>query len=345
MSLPRHQVRELQRQRELFQTTYTYGPARPEYPFLTQGNITSYTGSKRRSPLVPAFITFVLIAGSIGIASKLLKNEPQTSAQPQTRSEQKVLGDTQTVAAIKTPAVETTTLAEMADSITKTIAANQAINTSVSITDLTSGETYNYGLDVKFEAASTGKMVTAVALMQQVEAGKLKLSDTTSGVSYDTLLTKMIEVSDNDAWAALNTKLGHTLLQNTANAIGMTTYVNATNLMKSQDLNTLLTKLYQGKLLNKSNQDILLGHMKKANRTDYIESALPGGLNIYHKAGWLEDRSHDGAIIDNGSHPYILVIYTKGSDESQRKLMLHKVTIATVAHFIGKDTAAQIVSD
>ncbi len=345
MSVPRNQIRELQRQRRQFQTSYTYGPARPEYPFITRGTTPTSAPPSRRLHLIPVFVTLAIIGGGVGIGGKLLGGETKSSAQPQTHREQKVLGDTQTVETIKQPVVETTSTTEMANAINAVIAAHKEINTSVSITDLSSDESYNYGLDVKFEAASTGKMVSAIALLQQVEAGKIKLTDKLSGQPASDLLTAMIEVSDNNAWAAINAKVGHKTLQNTANAIGMTTYTNADNQMKSRDLAILLTKLYQGKLLNKSDQALLLGHMKNANKTVYIPSALPGGLNVYHKSGWLEDRSHDGVIIDNGSHPYVIVVFTRGSDEESRIKVLHEVANASIAHFIGKDAAAQVANN
>jgi hypothetical protein len=54
-------------------------------------------------------------------------------------------------------------------------------------------------------------------------------------------------------------------------------------------------------------------------------ASIPAGVKVYHKAGWLDDRVHDAAIIDNGKHPYVLVIFTKDISGDYNAAIGHKI--------------------
>jgi beta-lactamase class A len=43
----------------------------------------------------------------------------------------------------------------------------------------------------------------------------------------------------------------------------------------------------------------------------FIRNYVEPETTVYHKAGWLADRAHDTAIIENGDRPLVLVIFTK----------------------------------
>jgi beta-lactamase class A len=102
--------------------------------------------------------------------------------------------------------------------------------------------------------------------------------------------------------------------------------------MTSSDQAEILSKLYQGKLLNKAHTDLLLSFMQNTNNEDMIPKVNPGGT-LYHKYGQLEDRLHDSAIINYKNRPIVLVIYTKGLGDgniySSRIQLIQ--TIATTA--------------
>lgn len=211
------------------------------------------------------------------------------------------------------------------------------LDIAVSVVDLQDGTGYNYGLsNTAFIAASTTKVLTATFLLQQVEKGNASLSQPIGDSTASNLLRQMIVHSDNSAWYALNTFLGEKNLQTYAENLGMVQYDHTSNSLASADMALLLKKLYTGELLNAENTKLLLGYMRQADQTEYIVDAVGDAADVYHKAGYLEDRVLDVAIIDNGTHPYVLVIFSKATvtyDPAEEMQLFSDITAATLGIF------------
>lgn len=308
-----------------------------------------YQQPTRKFAFAPVFIAIAIILGGVGIGSRFFGNNESSNATT-TNTKAAVLADTKqttneqsppTTTAV--PAPEVTTSEEMDAAIKAAIAANPGISTSVAVIDLKSNASFTYGVNAPYHAASVGKVVSATTFLKQVETGSQSLDKTLGGTTANNQLQAMIVESDNGAWEAINGAVGFPALQQTAKDQGMTTYTASTNQMKPLDVATLLQKIYAGNALNETNKKLLFEYMKAANRTDFILSGLPKeGVTAYHKAGWLADRSHDAAIIDNGTNPYVLVVFTKGTDgndEAKRIQVIKAITNATVGRFIGKEAA------
>lgn len=213
---------------------------------------------------------------------------------------------------------------------------NSDLDLSVSITDLQTGKSYHYGETASYTAASIGKLVTATSYLYMVEMGQASLDDKVGGVNARSQLTKLIVESDNDAWEALNDVVTHDGLKSYAASIGMTTYTPNDNIMTSDDIALLLTKLASQKLLNTEGTDFLLSLMKDASMRSYIVAAVPDGTDVYHKVGYLEDRLHDASIIKRGDRSYVLVIFSKSSgsyDFSRGATIFGDITKATLHAF------------
>jgi beta-lactamase class A len=216
------------------------------------------------------------------------------------------------------------------------MAQNTDIDMSISVTDLQTGKKYHWGESASYTAASIGKLVTAAAYLHMVDAGQASLDDNVDGVSARTQLTKMIVESDNSAWEDLNGIVTHEGLQAYANSIGMASYIPDDNIMTSDDVALLLSKLAGQKLLTSQNTDLLLSLMKQASMRDYIVAAIPDNTDVYHKVGYLADRLHDAAIIKRGDRSYVLVIFSKSSgnyDFSRGSDIFGSITKATLSAF------------
>ena len=124
----------------------------------------------------------------------------------------------------------------------------------------------------------------------------------------------MINRSDNNSWAVLNSAVGHARLDSYAQANGIGSYKYIGNLMTASDQAQLLSKLYNRQLLNEEHTKLLLSFMQNTNNEEMIPKVTPGGT-LYHKYGQLEDRLHDSAILNYKDRPLVLVIYTKGSGD------------------------------
>lgn len=235
------------------------------------------------------------------------------------------------------PDIDTTSLTTTINQLTSN---NPDLAISVSITDLRTGKSYQYGDSDTFIAASTTKLITAVAILDRVEAGELTLDSYIAGTSVREQLQQLIEVSNNEVWANLKAYIGTTELNHYAGEIGLTTYDSATNTITSSDMALLLSKLYEGELLNATYTELLLSYMEQADMDQYIPAAVPSGLTTYHKAGYLEDRLHDTVIIEDDDRAFVLVVFTKGTapyDFVNGTDILHQITSAGVNTFLPAD--------
>ncbi|HET9721830.1 MAG TPA: serine hydrolase [Candidatus Saccharimonadales bacterium] len=227
---------------------------------------------------------------------------------------------------------------QLASEVNSIIAAHPDMDIGVSIQDLNSGKTYHYGLSDPFVAASVAKVLSATMFLHEVEAGNYSLDENLSFGTAGYELKQMIEQSDNTAWDDINTLLTHPALEAYADKIGLSNYDPDQNTLTVDDISLLLGKIYNGSLLNSAHTKLLLSYLQQADYRSYIPASIPAGVKVYHKAGWLVDRVHDAAIIDNGKHPYVLVIFTKDDsgtyDDTEGHQIFAAITGATTKLFL-----------
>lgn len=192
------------------------------------------------------------------------------------------------------------------------ISHNSQISFSVSTIDLGSGAAQHFGQSGAMAAASVGKLLTATLYLHQTQTGQSSLNTKIGGFSAKYQLQQMIQQSDDTAWELFNDNLGHPDLSAYAHSLGLSSYDPATNSIGTNDVAHLLADLYQGRLLDSSNTQLLLSYMRNTNYEDFISPAIPRGDKIYHKVGLINDNVNDAAIISNGHQSFVLVIFTDG---------------------------------
>ena len=218
---------------------------------------------------------------------------------------------------------------------------NSAVTMSISVAEVdsqASSAITQYGSDTDFDAASTGKLITAADYLHHVENGSASLSQDIDGDSAQDLLQALIVNSDDGAWLSLNEYLTHDDLAAYASSIGLSNYSSSDNELTSNDIALLLQKLYQSRLFNKADTALLLGYMQQANYRDYIIPAVPAGYTVYHKVGIDDDNVHDAAIIAKGNKAITLVIYTNGNgtyDWATRALVMQQITRDVITAYFG----------
>lgn len=217
-----------------------------------------------------------------------------------------------TVATAAPKPVQNLDFSQFDQQVDQIIQTHPGMDIGVAVVDIKTGQAKSYGVQDPFEAASTAKLLTAIAFLHDVEQGKLSLEQQVGGQSAQAALEKLIVHSDNQAWYDLNNVvMSHAELAAYANQIGFVQYDPDANTVVPASLATLLNNLYQQRLLNESHTNLLLSYMQRAEEVDYVTSIVPSGVKVYHKPGYLKDRVHDALIIDNGERPYVLVIFTK----------------------------------
>ncbi len=225
--------------------------------------------------------------------------------------------------------------AELRQKITDIIAQYPDLQIGVTVADITNNISDTIGVDAKYEAASISKLITATLFLHQVEQGTYSIRTPINGDTAQNQLERLIVDSDNNAWEAFNIKLKRPALEAWAKSNGLNSYTAKTNTVSVTDIGTLLSKLQRREILNEEHTALLLSYMSRANYRDYIISAIPDGVKAYHKAGVLDDRILDAAIIDGGQ-PYALVIFTKADgayDNATEIEVFQAITNATLPYF------------
>jgi len=222
---------------------------------------------------------------------------------------------------------------QLSKNINALIGSNNQYQIGVSLIDISSGQTQTFGSNIPFEAASTGKIITACAFYHEVETGTADLNESMGDYTAQFQLQEMINDSDNSSWQLLVDAIGDQELQTYATSIGVT-YDEPNNTLTPQAMATLLSKLYSGSLLNKTDTDQLLSYMQNTNDEELIPAALPSSVTVYHKYGLLDDELHDASILVDGGKAYVFVVYTKDSEGVQtndpRVDIIHQLTKTVV---------------
>lgn len=204
---------------------------------------------------------------------------------------------------------------------------------AIAAKDLVTGETYSFHDNLRFNAASTSKVLIGAYLYHQASDKKLKLDDMVTVAdseiqeygtgsirndppphqySYRELAKRMLNVSDNTAAHVLGLRLGLDNIQKFGtDTVGMTTYSATDNTMTPKDMLVLLDKVYANDLAEPSLTKEMLGFMKDTAYEMRMPAHLPPGTEVFHKGGDAEGGSHDVGIVKNGNHVYAAVIFTQ----------------------------------
>lgn len=194
------------------------------------------------------------------------------------------------------------------------IAAHHSGTVGVAITDPATAITRTYGSSGVFEAASTSKLITALAYYHAAEKGDRNLNTMVGSFSAQFQLQQMVNQSNNESWHLLADYLGDTSLQHYAKSIG-SDYTVGKNTVSPASMAQTLAKLSQGKLLSSPHTTQLLSYMQQTNDDTMIPAAMPNGVTVYHKYGLLNGNLHDVAILRAHNTTFSLAIYTHDTDD------------------------------
>ena len=241
------------------------------------------------------------------------------------------------------PVAQNLTSAAIEADINQVISSNpNGLSAAATLIDLSNNQQYNGGASTTvFKAASSAKVLAAVTFLHEVELGKASLGENIDGVNADVLLQQMIEVSNNQDWLYLDYFLGEKQVTY-AKSIGLSTFVGGdVNTMTASDEANLLAQLYESKLLNVSDTNLLLNFMGHTDSTNLIQAALPASCTVYHKYGEILGYLNDASIIDCNGHSYVLVIFTNNGSSSMSKYAGQVSLIHNITHTVYEDVIAR----
>ena len=203
----------------------------------------------------------------------------------------------------------------------------------VAVIDMSDGVLHTYGVQGKFVAASTGKILAAAAYYHYAERGLLSLTAPMGGHTAAYQIHQMIQQSNNQSWALILAAIGNQRIHDYAAALGIS-YYRTLNELSPAETATLLYLLYTVRLISLAHANQLLSYMQHTNYETLIPAAVPPTITVFHKYGLLNGYLHDASILVQGPRAYAYVVYTLGrstADIPARTRIIHELTHAVVA--------------
>jgi beta-lactamase class A len=232
------------------------------------------------------------------------------------------------------------------------------------ILDLSTGDYADLLSSKAFPAASVIKLPILMAFFQDVDAGKVSLSEklvmrpelmaSGSGYMQDLApwssfsakytVSKMIETSDNTAtnmiikrlggaWA-LNKRFRSWGLQDTAIRRWLPD-LRGTNTVSPQDLTLILSKLAKGNLLSASSQAKAIAILKTCHTRSLLYPGIGPGGEIAHKTGDIGFAIGDAGIVymPNGRQYIAAVMLKRPYDDPRGRDYIQTISRITYSYF------------
>ncbi|NJN91081.1 MAG: serine hydrolase [Leptolyngbyaceae cyanobacterium SL_5_14] len=209
-------------------------------------------------------------------------------------------------------------------------------------------------------SASIIKVPVLVALLQEVDAGNIRLDESLTleasdiaegsgdmqyqppGTQYSVLetATKMIIISDNSATNMLIKRLGGiSSLNQRFQAWGLTATairnplpdLGGENTTSPEDMAKLLAAVTQGDLLSLRSRDRLLEIMRRTETNTLLPAGLGEGAIVAHKTGDIESLVGDVGVIDmpSGRRYLAAVMVRRPTNDERAQELIREISRAT----------------
>lgn len=186
--------------------------------------------------------------------------------------------------------------------------------------NLRTGKTLTYHSEDIFPAASTAKLIVALAVYHYLYDDAYPAEQT----RYDNYIDLMMRVSDNDTYAELLEEM-HELNPNPLDLVirdlALThTMVSDPQAKETYDYFSVTTPLDMALVLEHIVKEDYLSRRHSARLKDALANTifreeipryLPPGVTVMHKVGALDDSYSDVGLIDDGTDQILISIYTR----------------------------------
>jgi len=256
-----------------------------------------------------------------------------------------------------TPAQEMTALG---NTLKMLAARHPDLNLGVYLFDLDTRAYLDLNGTATLSSASIIKVPVLVALLQEVDAGNIRLDESLTleasdiaegsgdmqyqppGTQYSVLetATKMIIISDNSATNMLIKRLGGiSSLNQRFQAWGLTATairnplpdLGGENTTSPEDMAKLLAAVTQGDLLSLRSRDRLLEIMRRTETNTLLPAGLGEGAIVAHKTGDIESLVGDVGVIDmpNGRRYLAAVMVRRPTNDERAQELIREISRAT----------------
>jgi beta-lactamase class A len=248
-----------------------------------------------------------------------------------------VLGATARASALPEP------FAQLNTAVRK-LAARLPASNGLEVLDLSTGYRIGFNAGTSMPAASTIKVPVMVAVFRELADGKFDLShrvtllardkdwgsgelcDAPAGSTYpvSTLLTKMIDISDNTATnmlirlvglhaindSMLQLGLEHTKLSDDVRTEGWS--IRNELRTSPHDLVHLLAMMARRQLIDEWSSNEMVTILEGNEFNSLLPASIPEDVTIAHKTGSLYDTLNDAGIVYADNGPYVIAVMTTG---------------------------------
>ncbi len=259
---------------------------------------------------------------------------------------------------------------ELTSNIENLIAQYPDIEPQIFLIDLDTKGFVNLKGNAPIASASTIKLPILVALFQDVDAGKVRLTENLTitkeliaggsgnmqyekpGTQYTVLetATKMMTISDNTATNMLIERLGGMdKLNERFLDWGLTATrlrnplpdLTGTNTTSAEDLGNLLAQIERGEMVSWRSRDRLLHIMHNIVRNTLLPEGLESDALIAHKTGDIKSVLGDAGLVDmpSGKRYIISVLVKRPDNDPQAKEFIQKMSKVAYQYFKGQETS------
>jgi beta-lactamase class A len=253
---------------------------------------------------------------------------------------------------------------ELDRQLKQAIAKNNKLDSSYLFVEVDSGEYSQLGADRVLPAASTIKLPILIALFQDVDAGKVQLTENLTinkqsiaggsgdlqtrkpGTKVSILIaaTKMMTISDNTATNLLIDRLGgKTALNQRFRQWGLkVTTINqplpdlaGTNITTASELSRSILAINRGKIVSDISRLQILSMMSRTTRNTMLPKGLGAGAKIAHKTGDIGKLVADvGSIkLPSGKHYIAAVLVKRPHNDPAAPELIRKLSKIVYTHF------------
>ncbi|MBD2247031.1 serine hydrolase [Nostoc sp. FACHB-888] len=252
------------------------------------------------------------------------------------------------------------------------LATYKSLNPGIFFLDLATGNYIDINGEKRFAAASTIKFPLLVALFQEIDAGRIKLTDKLVmrrdlrvgeagtmkykpiGTKFSVLQTAtlMMTISDNTATNMVLDRLGGAArvnqrfrgwgLQNTA-IKNLLPDIPGKNTTSSKDLVRLAALVSNKRLLSTNSRNRVLGIMRRVKTNTLLPAGIGKGATIAHKTGTLRFIIGDAGIIQmpNGKS-YLAGVLVQRPNHDRRAGDFVREVSRRVYNYLNQTTVSKI---
>ncbi len=244
------------------------------------------------------------------------------------------------------------------------VANNPNLTPGVFVADLDNGSYVDFNGGAMFSSASTIKLPILIAFFQDVDEGKINLSETLStskstivggsgdmqyrpvGTKYNILevATQMMIISDNTATNMLIERMGGVEKLNqrfrnwglsTTSLRNILPDIEGTNTTSPKELGSLMAMVTKGNIVSQESRERIIDIMRRTVKDTLLPAGLGQGATIAHKTGEIGALIADAGLVElpTGKRYIVAVMVQRPRNDVSAEKLINGISRLTYQQF------------